>query len=99
MAGQYYANNWPWEEFAFEGVHIISGESVSRKYNRKYIPERDQWEMLDISDPSNPIKLDPATPPFPWTATFVVSALIVGGLVGRYSAKRNAKSKGPAASL
>jgi len=99
MAGQYYENNWPWEEFAFEGVYVISGVSVSRRYKREYNPERDQWEILDISDPANPIKLDPATPPFPWTATFIVSALVVGGLMGRYSAKRSSIARtsiGPA---
>ena len=93
MAGGPYSNDWPWDEFTFEGFASQSRDPVSRRYEKKWNRERGQLEILDITDPSNPIKLRPATPPFPWTATFVVSALIVGGLVGGYSAKGRSTSK------
>ena len=76
------------DEFVFKGIACYSGDAISRRYKRRYNREQDRLEIVDITDPSNPIKLRPATPPFPWTATFMVSALIVGGLLGRYSARR-----------
>jgi hypothetical protein len=73
--------------FDFKGVACGSGELVSRSY------EWGRWEgtISDITDPTKPITLSRQNEPtasFPWTATFVVSALIVGGLLGRYSARR-----------
>lgn len=89
MAGGPYSSDWPWDEFTFEGFSNQSSDPVSRRYKQKWNRERGQLEILDMSDPSNPIKLMPEAPPFPWTTTFVVSALVVGGLLGRYWAKRN----------
>jgi hypothetical protein len=99
MAGGPYSNDWPWDEFTFEGFSSQSRDPVTRRYKQKWNRERDRLEILDISDPSNPIKLIPEARPFPWTATFVVSALVVGGLMGRYLAKRSSlaqNSVGPA---
>ena len=78
----------PSNEFAFKGISTYMGEAVLRRYKSHYDHEQERTEITDITDADNPIKLSPEEPPFPWTATFVVSALIVGGLVGRYSAKR-----------
>jgi hypothetical protein len=76
--------------FDFKGVDYTSGELVTRSYQW----ERSEGIVSDITDPANPITLSrqkEPTAPFPWTATFVVSALAVGGLVGRYSAKRDSR--------
>ena len=81
----------PSNEFVFKGFSTDAfdvGEAVLRRYKSHYNHEQERTEITDITDADNPIKLSPEEPPFPWTATFVVSALIVGGLVGRYSAKR-----------
>jgi hypothetical protein len=88
MAGQTPSEDWPRDEFVFKGVACYSGDVISRRYKRHYNHEQDRSEIVDITDPDNPINLSPEEPPFPWTAAFVVSALIVGGLVGRYSARR-----------
>ena len=78
----------PSNEFVFKGFSTDGGEAVLRRYKSHYNHEQERTEITDITDADNPIKLSPEEPPFPWTAAFVVSALIVGGLVGRYSAKR-----------
>lgn len=92
MAGPIYSNDWPKDEFAFEGVSSRSGDPVTRRYKRVHSGE--SLEILDISDPSNPIKLSPQKPnsPFPWTTTAVVASLIVGGLVGRHYGVRSKNS-------
>jgi hypothetical protein len=77
--------------FDFKGVSSTSGELVSHTF--KWVGGE---TISDITDPANPITLSrqkEPTAPFPWTATFVVSALIVGGLIGRYSAKRSSISR------
>ena len=78
----------PSNEFVFKGFSTYGGEAVLRRYKSHYNHEQERTEITDITDADNPIKLSPEEPSFPWTAAFVFSALIVGGLVGRYSAKR-----------
>ena len=87
MVGPTPSEDWPRDEFVFKGIACYSGDAISRRYKSRYNREQDRLEIVDITDPDNPINLSPEVPPFPWTATFVVSALIVGGLLGRYSAK------------
>jgi hypothetical protein len=92
VGGWNTADNWPRDEFAFEGFSSHSGEPVTRRY--KLAHNGESLEILDISDPTNPIKLSPQKPegPFPWTTTAVVASLIVGGLVGRHYGMRSKKS-------
>ena len=81
----------PSNEFVFKGFStdvFDKGEAVLRRYKSHYNHEQERTEITDITDADNPIKLSPEEPSFPWTAAFVFSALIIGGLVGRYSAKR-----------
>ena len=78
----------PSNEFVFKGFSTYGGEAVLRRYKSHYNHEQERTEITDITDADNPIKLSPEEPSFPWTAAFVFSALIIGGLVGRYSAKR-----------
>lgn len=89
MVGPTPSEEWPRDEFVFKGMACYSGEAISRRYKSRYNREQDRLEIVDITDPDNPINLSPEELPFPWTSAFVVSALIVGGLVGRYSAKRS----------
>ena len=80
----------PSNEFVFKGFSTDvtdKGEAVLRRYKSHYNHEQERTEITDITDADNPIKLSPEEPSFPWTAAFVFSALIIGGLVGRYSAK------------
>ena len=92
MAGPMYCNEWPRDEFAFEGFSKDAGEPVKRRYKLDY--NRKSLEIVDISDPSNPIKLSPQKTdgPLPWTTTAAVASLIVGVLVGRYYGMRTKKS-------
>lgn len=90
MAGRTQMEELPHDEFVFKGVSYLDGSVLTRRYKPTWKGGRQ--EILDVTDPSNPIKLRPATPPFPWTSAFVVSALIVGGLMGRYSARRGDKT-------
>ena len=87
MAGALHSNDWPQDEFAFEGFSPDTWESVSRRYKIAYKGE--VREILDISNPSQPLSMNPERPSFPWTTTAVVASLIVGGLVGRHYGMRS----------
>jgi hypothetical protein len=91
VAGWNTADDWPRDEFVFEGFSSRTGERVTRRYKREYNRELDRLEILDVSDPSNPFKLSPPTVRFfPWTESLVVG-LVLGGLAALRFATRTAK--------
>jgi hypothetical protein len=104
MPEHFSSKDWPPDGFVFKGVSDVDGSVLIREYRATWRQIEDSGqdphynsanEITDITDPANPITLsrqkEPAAP-IPWTTTFVISALIVGGLLGRYSAKRGDKT-------
>jgi hypothetical protein len=104
MPEHFSSKDWPPDGFVFKGVSNFDGSVLIREYRATWRQTEDSGqdphyqsanEITDISDPTMPITLSRQNKPtasFPWTATFVGSALIVGGLLGRYSAKRGDKT-------